>query len=139
MPDVTAGQKTEDTFTQLYVSHQATVARTVSRGLRDGDRHLVEDLAQETFLRLWRYLDSGHTVEHPAALLATMARRVLADHYRRRSSLERPCDFSDPAQARRLPVSASAEDIAIDRLIALVVADVLELPVRSADRMGVAA
>jgi len=49
--------------------------------------HRAEDLSQDTFLRLIKRNDLG-SVREPRALLATIARGLLIDHFRR-SALER--------------------------------------------------
>jgi DNA-directed RNA polymerase specialized sigma24 family protein len=118
MPDVTAGQSLnpETVFSELYETHQTLVSRVIAAGLRREHRDLVEDLVQETYLRLWVHLAGGGTIDNPAGLLVVMARRALADHYRLRRSGEQPTDFSDWAAERKLPASPAAEDRAVTRL-----------------------
>lgn len=108
---------TEARFTDLYQRHLPMVRRIAAAQLRERDRDLVDDVAQEVFLRLWAYLRSDVRVLHPAALLATITRHVLVDHYRvRRSTCETAADFADELGARRLPATAAAGDVALSRI-----------------------
>ncbi len=45
---------------------------------------LAEDLVQEVFLRLYRYLDQGNTMRNPAAWLFTVANNLVYDAGRER-------------------------------------------------------
>lgn len=69
-------------FATLYAAHSEQVRRVILAGLRAGDAHQVDDLAQEVWLALWRRLDRGDAVRRPAGLLAVMARHRVVDHYR---------------------------------------------------------
>jgi RNA polymerase sigma-70 factor (ECF subfamily) len=48
-----------------------------------GDLARAEELAQETFLRLYRSLEGGNRLEHPRAWLYRIASRIALDHFRR--------------------------------------------------------
>jgi DNA-directed RNA polymerase specialized sigma24 family protein len=103
-------------FTTIYLQQQARVRHLAARRVMNGDQALAEDIAQEAFLRLWRYLSDGHEVDNAEALLATLTRRAACDHYRlARSTRERAADFSDPVTSMRLPAARSAEDVAAAR------------------------
>jgi len=121
---------TAELFTALYETQVAHVRAVATARVRRDDRDLVDDLVQEAFLRLWVYLERGAVVGNAGALLGTMARRAAADHYRlARNTREGATDFTDPLNARRVPVEPSAEDIAmlhaeLDRLLAAVGAGV---------------
>ncbi|MET9183473.1 hypothetical protein ABZX88_35460 [Kitasatospora aureofaciens] len=116
MQDVTAGQGAGAAFADLYHRTSAKVSAIVARGLRREHQDLVEDLVQETYLAYWIY-EGEHEVRSPAALLATIARHIVVDHYRRpESTTTEPRDWSAELGARRLPVTESAEDTALERL-----------------------
>lgn len=66
----------------VYAAAWPATLRVITAQVRPDDRHIAEDLAQETFLRAWPAL---HTVREQAATqawLATLGRRVVARHYR---------------------------------------------------------
>jgi RNA polymerase sigma-70 factor (ECF subfamily) len=69
-------------FGELYQRTQAVVFRYVL--FKVGSRHLAEDIAQEVYVRALRRIDSftwqGTSV---AAWLTTIARNLVADHYKR--------------------------------------------------------
>jgi DNA-directed RNA polymerase specialized sigma24 family protein len=116
--------------TALYIEQQDRVRYLVARALRPADQQLAEDLAQDVWVTYWQYILRGNTVDTPAALLATMARRRVCDHYRSaRVRREGITDFSDDAQARRLPAAPAAEDMAVANLT---VADALHAAIDAA-------
>ena len=105
---------TVETFNALYREHAERVRAIAARRVRLDDRDLIEDLTQEAFLRLWLYLESGHTIANPAGLLGTLVHRAAIDHYRlARSTRERATDLTDPLAGRIVPASPSAEDVAL--------------------------
>lgn len=68
----------------LYLRHRQSLFRYVI-GMTFGDRHLAEDIVQETFLRAWRTpelaTDPGSSCR---GWLTTVARNVVIDRLRRR-------------------------------------------------------
>ncbi|WP_049578103.1 SigE family RNA polymerase sigma factor [Streptomyces sp. SBT349] len=58
--------------------------------LLSGDRHLAEDLVQETLGRLYVSWRRVRRAENPVAYAQTVLARTFFDHRRRRSSGERP-------------------------------------------------
>jgi DNA-directed RNA polymerase specialized sigma24 family protein len=74
-----------DGFTQLYATFRPKVEGYIATRLPRRDSQLAEDLAAEVFLSLWRsHYAPGRDAEvrHPWALLATVASRRIADHFR---------------------------------------------------------
>lgn len=101
-------------FTTIYLQECKRVQQLAAQRVQNPA--LAEDVAQEAFLRLWRYMDSGHMVANPAALLTTLTQRAAADHYRlARNTREGATDFSDPVASLRMPAARSAEDVAVAR------------------------
>ncbi len=84
----------EQQFEVIYRDHSRQINHFIASRLFRADAHLAEDLTAETFLRMWRTLESGVNVEHPRALLTTMAGRVIASHFQRRSAWESATDFA---------------------------------------------
>ena len=58
--------------------------------LRVSDRERAKELAQETFIRAWKYLSEGKKVDQMRALLYRMANNLIIDDYRKKkeASLE---------------------------------------------------
>ncbi|MGW2539448.1 RNA polymerase sigma factor [Kitasatospora sp. NPDC001574] len=81
-------------FEAIYRAHSRQITTYIAANLYRTDRHLAEDLAAETFLRLWRAITDGLQVERPRGILNTIASRVIADHFRRLCSRETPADFA---------------------------------------------
>ena len=74
-----------DGFTQLYATYRPRIEGYIAARLPRLDSQLAEDLAAEVFTSLWRsHFAPGRDqdVRHPWALLATIARRRIADHFR---------------------------------------------------------
>ena len=86
-----------DEFAEIIRRHQSRVFGILSRYERDA--HLVEDLAQETFLKAWRALkqfDGRAPFEH---WLSRIAVHVAIDHIRARRDREvRFSDLGEDAQ-----------------------------------------
>lgn len=86
-----------DRMTWIYGAYWGRVVGLIGRLVRPGDRALIEDFAQDTFIGAWRWLPSARADdEHLFASLATIARRVVADYYRRgRAAREVPVADDD--------------------------------------------
>ncbi|HEY4022035.1 MAG TPA: sigma-70 family RNA polymerase sigma factor [Pseudonocardiaceae bacterium] len=85
-------------FAEITSEHSAALLRYVSR-LTMYDRHLAEDIVQETLLRLWQrpqtwQRDSDRTV---LPWLYTVARNLVIDHRRARRIRPQETDDSDLA------------------------------------------
>jgi DNA-directed RNA polymerase specialized sigma24 family protein len=94
MPTNTPALGPDQQFEVIYRDHSRQITTHIAANLYRTDRHLAEDLTAETFIRLWRSLTAGIQVEHPRALLNTIAGRAIADHFRRASSREAVTDFT---------------------------------------------
>jgi DNA-directed RNA polymerase specialized sigma24 family protein len=74
-----------DGFTQLYATFRPRLEGYIATRLPRRDSQLAEDLTAEVFLSLWRSHYAGGRdvdVRHPWGLLATVAGRRIADHFR---------------------------------------------------------
>ncbi len=90
---------------QLYRQHHPWLAGWLQRRL--GCREGAADLAQDTFVKVLLTHQATQIAE-PRAFLATIARRVLCNHYRRQdleraylASLETLCESSVPSEEVR--------------------------------------
>lgn len=93
-----------DGFTQLYATYRPMVEGYIAARLPRRDSQLAEDLAAEVFTSLWRsYFAQGRALEgRPWGLLATVASRRIADHFRlARNTRETTSDMTSWQHANR--------------------------------------
>ena len=78
----------KEAFGQLYDLYAPRLFRFIR--LKVGSQVLAEDLSSESFLRTWEYLSNkDNTVEgNFGGLLYKVARNLIADYYRKKSSQE---------------------------------------------------
>lgn len=78
----------KEAFGELYDFYAPKIFRFIR--LKVGSQVLAEDLSSESFLRIWEYLQGqGRRVEDSfQALLYKIARNLIVDHYKRKSSQE---------------------------------------------------
>lgn len=111
-----------EAFARLYDRYVTAIYRFVY--LKLPSKEAAEDVASETFLRAWQYIQRADQIENVRALLYKIARNLIADHYRKQEGKEVPVAFSafetsdvgegDPGdnEAGRLLIEARA-DIAL--------------------------
>jgi DNA-directed RNA polymerase specialized sigma24 family protein len=99
-----------DGFTQLYAAYLPRVEGYIAARLPRRDSFLAEDIAAEVFASLWRsHYAPGRDVDvqHPWGLLATVARRRMADHFRlHRNYRETTSDMTSWEYANRALTSS---------------------------------
>ncbi|NSL90516.1 RNA polymerase sigma factor [Chitinophaga solisilvae] len=112
----------EQEFTELYLSTQDRLYQYLCYYTRD--KHLVQDLMQQCYLKIWERMpvirDSGNAL----SLLKTIARNLLTDVIRRRmkedtqwlEAMKEQVDTLVEAPGVSARASLQALDIAIDRL-----------------------
>ncbi len=101
-------------FATLIRRHQAAL---VNFFRRLGASNEAEDVAQETFLRVWRYRTRYRPTAKFTTFLYTLARHAWADHLRRAHKQER---VVERVGAETAPHDAAAQDTARQRLDAQV-------------------
>ena len=79
-------REVEQQVEDLVAAHRAELLRLCQRRL-GGDRHLAEDVVQDTFVKLGRALASGQEIQNPRAWLRTVASNGTVDELRRRSPM----------------------------------------------------
>lgn len=90
---VTPAQQLNEHFTAIYTQYLPMVRATISGRLDVSDKHLVDDLAQNTFLAFYRRLHNTAAVHNAGGLLRVMARQSIGHHYRvMRNRYEQPAD-----------------------------------------------
>ena len=83
-------------FTDLYAKYWRRITWYIRERLDDRHVDYAEDLAQETFIRLWRYYASkGKPGSY--TLLTMQARSAVAAFYATRATGEKATDFADAA------------------------------------------
>lgn len=68
-------------FEHWHAQYREPISRSIASMLRE--QSLVEDLTQETFLRLWRALETKGMIDHPQAYLYRIAANLCCDYARR--------------------------------------------------------
>jgi RNA polymerase sigma-70 factor (ECF subfamily) len=76
----------EGQVADLVAAHRRELLDLCQRRL-GGDRHLAEDVVQETFLKLGRALASGQEIQNPRGWLRTVASHGTVDELRRRGPM----------------------------------------------------
>ncbi len=72
----------EDLFAQAYADYADAIFRHCAFRLRDREKGL--DLMQDTFLRLWNFLQEGKEIDHMRAFLYKIANNLVIDHVRKK-------------------------------------------------------
>lgn len=86
-------EQLDELFTTTYTQYLPMVRATISARLDTSQKHLVDDLAQNTFLAFYRYLDRIDDSRDFGGLLRVMARQSISHHFRTmRNTHERPTD-----------------------------------------------
>lgn len=101
-------------FSALYERHARRLYTFLARHSRD--RHLAEDLLQETFLRVFTHRRAYRASGQFRAWLFTIARRLLIDHVRRERPVWDAPDVADQAPASGSPESHAEARESLERL-----------------------
>ena len=70
----------DGSFNELERFHRASIQSYVLK--RTGNLYLSEEIVQETFVRAWSSRETLRRHENPKAWLLTVAKNLIADHYR---------------------------------------------------------
>lgn len=74
----------KNAFAKAHTEHSDTIFRFCL--WKTSDREIAVDITQDTFMRFWDEISKGSIVENERALLYTIARRLVIDHYRKKKS-----------------------------------------------------
>lgn len=89
----TPAEQLNERFTAAYAQYLPMVRATIRGRLHASDTHLVDDLAQNTFLAFYSYLGRLDASRDFGGLLRVMARQSISHHFRvMRHTHERPVD-----------------------------------------------
>src|SRR6266566_458854 len=75
----------EQLFIQVYDQFADAIFRHC--WFRVSDRERAKDLTQETFVKVWKILDRGESVENMRAYLYRIANNLIIDHYRKKKDV----------------------------------------------------
>lgn len=75
----------KDLFIKTHNTHSDAIFRFCL--WKVSDRETALDITQDTFMRLWDELSKGVTIDNEKALLYTIARRLVIDHYRKKKTV----------------------------------------------------
>jgi len=75
---------TEEAFLKAYESHSDALFRYILFRISDSER--AAELVQDVFLKTWKYISDGQTVDNIKAFLYKTAGNIVIDEYRRRKS-----------------------------------------------------
>lgn len=76
---------TKDDFKDVFESKSDAIFRYCY--FRTSNRDVALDIVQDTFMRFWTALKNGQKIENHQAFLYTIARNLITDFYRKKTSL----------------------------------------------------
>lgn len=74
----------EQQFLETYKQNSDAIFRYCL--LRVSDRELALDIAQETFMRVWKFAQKGEKIANLRAFFYTTAKNIIIDHYRKKKT-----------------------------------------------------
>jgi len=74
----------EKAYLKAYDTHADAIFRFIY--FRVHDREEAKDLLQDTFMKIWRYVSEGHTIDNAKAFLYQTARNLIIDRSRKRTN-----------------------------------------------------
>lgn len=89
LQDKFLSSKSKTGNTEAYTVFYRRYAKDIFKFLRLKlpTSELAEDLTQEVFLKVWKYINQGRQIENLRALLYQTARNLAIDYYRRKKSV----------------------------------------------------
>ena len=79
-----AKNKDPESFAKVYDLYIDKIFRFVY--FKVSDQELAQDFAADTFLKTWEYINSGKKVDNLNALIYRIARNLVIDYYRKKST-----------------------------------------------------
>lgn len=76
---------TKDAFEALFAEYSDVIYRFCL--YKTSDAQVAHDLTQDTFLRLWKSMNSAGEIEKPKQYIYQIARNLVIDHYKKMKSL----------------------------------------------------
>lgn len=100
-------ENTRQAFLAAYDEHADAIYRHVYFRLLSKER--AEELAQETFLKTWQYLEAGNDVDNLRPFLYRVATNLIIDHVRKKK--EASLDAALEANPLAEPVGTDERDV----------------------------
>lgn len=114
----------KDKFIKAYDAHADAIFRHCMIRVASKDR--AEDLTQETFVRVWQYLEKGEQVENVKAFLYKVANNLIIDQARKKK--EERLEEMIESQRMKEPSHPGHKDIERGLLLKQVLASMQGLP-----------
>jgi len=92
-----AGHGDAEAFGEIFDKYSKKVYRFIY--FRVSSEELAEDLASQTFLKVWEHLAGGGKIKQLTAYLYQTARNLVIDYYRQREKEELPLLYSEEMAA----------------------------------------
>ena len=87
----------KDAFATIYNKYINKIYRFAF--YKTSSKEIAEDIASQTFLKLWEKIAQGGQIRSLQALLYQIARNLIIDHYRSKHNTEVPLEFETEKQA----------------------------------------
>lgn len=87
----------KEAFATLYNKYINKIYRFAF--YKTSSKELAEDIASQSFLKLWEKISIGGPIQSVQALLYQIARNLIIDHYRSKHNTEVPLEFELDSQA----------------------------------------
>jgi len=101
-----AGHGDAEAFGEIFDKYNKKVYRFIY--FRVSSQELAEDLASQTFLKVWEHLSAGGKIKQLTSYLYQTARNLVVDYYRQREKEELPLIYSEE-MAAEIKVDPEAE------------------------------
>ena len=99
---------------------------------RISDRDVALDITQDTFTKYWDVLAKGQNIKNDKALIFTIARNLIIDHYRKKKSVSLDAlsetDDDEPVEEFVLIDGNKKYDIEIETEGRFLISKIIELP-----------
>lgn len=95
----------KDLFEALFAEYSDVIYRFCL--YKTSDAQVAHDLTQDTFLRLWKSMNSSGEIEKPKQYIYQIARNLVIDHYKKMKSLSLDRLQEDGFEPRDVATSSS--------------------------------
>jgi len=92
------------TFESLFAEYSDVIYRFCL--YKTSDKNVAHDLTQDTFLRLWKAMNTGAEVEKPKQYIYQIARNLVIDYYKKSKAVSLDALGEDGFEARETSVGS---------------------------------
>lgn len=112
------GSATQENFLELYETYSDAIFRFCLTKTKNRDVAL--DLTQDTFMKTWEYLASGKTVDQIRPFLYRVARNLIVDLSRKKTSLSLDTYLEEGGDIKDETPQAFGQSFDVDQVLKLV-------------------